>query len=37
MLLPWCQRSSFTPIQNHWQNYSLLQSGFLCFREQGRR
>jgi hypothetical protein len=30
MFLPQCQRPSFTPIQNHSQNYSFVYSNF-CF------
>jgi hypothetical protein len=28
MFLPQCQRPSFTPIQNHRQNYRLVYSNF---------
>jgi hypothetical protein len=36
ILLPWSQRSSFTPIQNHRKNYSFVYSNF-CFQQQTRR
>jgi hypothetical protein len=38
MFLPWCQRPSFTPIQNHGQNYSLvfLIFTFIDSRQEGR-
>jgi hypothetical protein len=34
--LPSCQRPSFTAIQNHKQNYSLVYSNFYVFRQQTR-
>jgi hypothetical protein len=33
---PKCQRSSFTPIHNHRQTYSLVYSNFYVFRQQTR-
>jgi hypothetical protein len=44
MLLPYCQRPSFTPIQNHRQNYSFVYSHFyviimlfLCYNNNVHR
>jgi hypothetical protein len=34
---PLMSRSSFTPIQNHEQNYSFVYSNFYFFRQQTRR
>jgi hypothetical protein len=36
MHLPQCQRSSFKPIQNHRQNYSLAYSNFDIFIDNRR-
>jgi hypothetical protein len=33
LVLPICQRPSFTPIQNHRQNYGLVYSNFNVFRK----
>jgi hypothetical protein len=35
MLLPYCQRPCFAPIQNHRQNYTFVYSNF-CFWQQTR-
>jgi hypothetical protein len=37
MFLPLCQRTCFTPIQNHRQNYSLVYLNFGVFRQQTGR
>jgi hypothetical protein len=33
MFLPWCQRWTFTPIQNHRQNYSFIHCNCYILRE----
>jgi hypothetical protein len=37
MFLPQCQRASFTPIQNHRQNYNFVYSNLYVFGQQTRR
>jgi hypothetical protein len=33
MFLPYCQRPSFTPIQNHRQNYNPVYSNLYAFQQ----
>jgi hypothetical protein len=37
MFVPLCRRRSFTPIQNHSQNYSFVYSNFYLTRQQTKR
>jgi hypothetical protein len=37
LFLPYCQRASFTPLQNLRQNYNLVYSKFYIFLQQTRR